>query len=175
MERIYPTIFGEVVPLTIASTICRRPTCRGTSRIGIVPRPVGVAVARRFLTRSLTGHDPDLIADAEVVLSELVTNAIAAITRATDGNPELYHLVDVVVQRARTWVHLHVTDPAPGAPWRKTAGSADEYGRGLAIVDDLAALWWVHSLPIGKTIHAVLVAPGVVLTQAEVDRIASGL
>ena len=30
MERIYPTIFGEVVPLTIASTICRRPTCRGS-------------------------------------------------------------------------------------------------------------------------------------------------
>ncbi|MEV0401823.1 ATP-binding protein [Actinoallomurus sp. NPDC050550] len=57
-------------------------------------------------------------------------------------------------------------DPRPLRPVDPNDALA-ESGRGLHIVDVLSALCWVAYDREGKTIHAVLAAPGVELTPVE--------
>jgi hypothetical protein len=72
-----------------------------------------------------------------------------------------------VICRQR-WAHLMV-DPDPAVPAPKPAGLLDERGRGLGIVEALAALHWFSAGDHGKTAHAVVTRPNVLLSADEVD------
>lgn len=112
----------------------------------------GATAARRWLSLTLTEYlssdiDPaDLIYDALVVISELVTNAINAGCRngrmSCDVEPR--------------WVLLSVFDDAPGWPIVRHPGIGDGHGRGLRIVDALSTQRGTRVVPGGKQAWATL-------------------
>jgi anti-sigma regulatory factor (Ser/Thr protein kinase) len=92
------------------------------------PRDARQAIAR-FLARA---DVPQLIDDAQLLVSELVTNAV----RHACGP------ITVHASFRDGFLHLEVTDSAVGAaPERRTAGVDDEGGRGMELVEKLSARW----------------------------------
>jgi hypothetical protein len=104
------------------------------------------AAARRLVTDTLRrwGSDPRAAADAELIISELSTNAIV------HGGTELA----VLITRGSTGIRIEVTDAGGGIPRREHAEVTANSGRGLAIVDVLAARWGVDYCTRGKTVWA---------------------
>jgi two-component sensor histidine kinase len=90
--------------------------------------------------------DPDLLGDAEVVVSELTTNAMRARCTTTTVGWEVDG-ASVVVS---------VSDDADGWPLPVTAAADDQQGRGLQIVGALARQWGVHREHHGKRTWARL-------------------
>jgi anti-sigma regulatory factor (Ser/Thr protein kinase) len=101
-----------------------------------------VPAARAFVRAFLDGHP--LAADAELIASEYVTNAIR---HTSPGEGGVIHLTAAATPQA---VRIEVTDhgraasqgagTAP-APWPGGASGEEENGRGLLIVDCLATRW----------------------------------
>jgi anti-sigma regulatory factor (Ser/Thr protein kinase) len=110
------------------------------------------AQARRFCASSLgrtlggTSQALDLIDDAKMIVSELITNAINAHCRGA----ELTLIVNDDV------VRIEVQDDAPGTPRRQVAAPDDERGRGLNIVAALSRDWGFEQSPGGKRVWAEL-------------------
>ena len=92
------------------------------------PREARQAVAR-FLARS---EVPQLIDDAQLLVSELVTNAVR-------------HARGPIAVRASFrdgFLHLEVCDNAADCPpLRRAAGPDDVGGRGMELVEKLATRW----------------------------------
>jgi anti-sigma regulatory factor (Ser/Thr protein kinase) len=74
---------------------------------------------------------------AELLISELVTNAL----RHTRSD---VILVDV---SADARIRVSVTDQSSRMPQRQSPGPDEPEGRGLMIVDELAANWGIDALP----------------------------
>ncbi|MCJ0874570.1 ATP-binding protein [Streptomyces sp. AP-93] len=109
------------------------------------------------MTDTLTDWNlPGLVEDAVVVISELVTNA------ATHGLGPIWHrLTTVTLDDTTLAVHMVVADSGTGwqglEPGRATP--QDTSGRGLAIVDALAALWGAGRTAAGHQVWADLLTP----------------
>lgn len=131
-----------------------------------------VATARHTLTQMLGGLVPnDHLGDLVSCTSELVTNAIHAATAyAMLGGWAWTHYdepIHVGVVCTARWTRLDVRDPDPAMPMPEPRGLLDVDGKGLLIVNALAArLWWSPEGP-GKAVHAVIAMPLVELTDAE--------
>jgi anti-sigma regulatory factor (Ser/Thr protein kinase) len=99
--------------------------------------PESAADARSWTNAHLTSLLTDartrrqLIADAVLVVSELVTNAVTA--GATGYT--------VLLQTTPRTLTITVTDDAPGEPTLLRPEPTSTHGRGLLIVDTLAATW----------------------------------
>ncbi|WP_217552360.1 SpoIIE family protein phosphatase [Streptomyces sp. GbtcB6] len=106
--------------------------------------PAVVADARaRVLARLEAWHLPDVAFTAELVVSELVTNAIRY------GQPP----VQLRLIRGTTLL-CEVSDGSGTAPHLRRARGYDEGGRGLLLVARLARRWGTRQQPGGKTIWA---------------------
>jgi anti-sigma regulatory factor (Ser/Thr protein kinase) len=105
-----------------------------------------------------------MVDDSELVISELVTNAVEA-TGVTDPQPRWRELADLAVIRARlllyhTRVVIDVWDRAQEAPFLKEPNPEDDYGRGLSIVDALCVRWsYFYPRTGGKVVWAELAIP----------------
>ncbi|MFC8420080.1 SpoIIE family protein phosphatase [Streptomyces sp. NPDC057236] len=106
--------------------------------------PAVVAEARRTSTRQLArwGLD-DLVFTTELVVSELVTNAI----RHADGPVRLR----LIHERALV---CEVFDGGATAPHLRHPRAMDEGGRGLLLVSQLTQRWGTRFVPDGKIIWA---------------------
>ena len=114
------------------------------------PRAASVAQARAFVVESLGGRPSDLIDKAELLVSELATNAV----RHTGTE----FSVRVVVTDDR--VRVEVTDTGDGQPTKRTPKPLETSGRGIQIVEAVSDEWAVTPvLPRGKTVSFVLVYP----------------
>ena len=106
--------------------------------------PQAVVTARALTTAILLGWDTDLVEDAVLVTSELVTNAIAhgtapiTLTLTVQHGPEPAILIDV-------------TDGSPDLPVQHLPGEIGHFG--LWIAEELARVT-VHPTPPGKTVRA---------------------
>lgn len=95
-----------------------------------------------------------LIESAEIVVSELITNAVTA-TRTLGWMPpppvKLWLLADA------TQVLIAVWDANPRLPSRSEAGELTEGGRGLLLVESLATQWNACPTPHygGKVVRAI--------------------
>ena len=111
------------------------------------------AVARQELIEwmhSLNARD-EARDDARLVVSELVGNAIRHARPLADGT------MHVAWGAGPTGLDIAVSDGGALTPPEKVdAGVSDLAGRGLAIVETLAARWWVESSRSRTTVHAVL-------------------
>ena len=106
----------------------------------------------RRLTRSVLvayGADTGTVADAQLVLSELVSNAVNAFGEHVPLVIEAY-----VTARG---IAVTVQDPVPELlPQRSSAGLDSESGRGLALVDALAPGWTIECSALGKQIQCLI-------------------
>jgi signal transduction histidine kinase len=125
-------------------------TSRATQRYDCVlesPR-----AARRFCAHSLArtlGDDKqnrDVIDDAQMIVSELLTNAINA---RCDGAEVTVSVHDGVVR-------IEVVDDAAGVPQLQAPNATDERGRGLMIVAALSSDWGYDVSSRGKRVWAEL-------------------
>ncbi len=111
------------------------------------------AVARQELIEwmhSLNARD-EARDDARLVVSELVGNSIRHARPLADGT------MHVAWGAGPTGLDIAVSDGgALTTPEKVDAGVSDLAGRGLAIVETLAARWWVESSRSRTTVHAVL-------------------
>lgn len=107
-------------------------------------------LARRFCRDELGKVLADVPAsaavldDAEVVVSELVTNAVTA------GS----HAVQVALALHRDLLRLTVEDDAGGEPSPAEASPSDQGGRGLRVVEALTSRWGTTMLETGKQVWA---------------------
>ncbi|MCO1655600.1 ATP-binding protein [Pseudonocardia humida] len=113
--------------------------------------PACLPVLRKILRTMLAGADPDHVADAELVCTELVTNAIdhAAAPRTTQ----------IRLDRAEN-LRITVVDGSPDSP--VTVGSSrfgPHRGLGMLLVDRLATHWHVTRNATTKAVRVALVAP----------------
>ncbi|MCC9310431.1 ATP-binding protein [Kitasatospora sp. RB6PN24] len=117
------------------------------------PHERSVGRARAMLREYLAGHEGGELycADAELVLSELVSNAVV------HGSAQSDRRVFVRFRWVPGRLLVEVHDASSKLPSQRPAGIEDESGRGLWLVDQLA-LEWGHE-PCGgggKRIWAVL-------------------
>jgi anti-sigma regulatory factor (Ser/Thr protein kinase) len=123
-----------------------------------------VPVARAHMRQLLPGWGlPELSADASVVISELVTNAVAA-------SAELWPEVPVLVWLGSDgcYLLLAVADVNPLPPVRLEVRPDAEGGRGLALVEALSDRWGWHPALI-PGLKKVVWAEWRVVTQAGPD------
>ncbi|MFF4345516.1 ATP-binding protein [Kitasatospora sp. NPDC001540] len=121
----------------------------GTS-IDLPYRPESASQARRLVRGTLADWSlEELVDDAVLVVSEMVTNA------AKTGCHKTMTLQ--IVRTTAASVRILVTDGCRVLPVRIKAGSSDESGRGLELVHKLTHGRWGACLePLGKTVHADL-------------------
>lgn len=120
------------------------------------PVPEEARTARQFVRELLAGWDLGyLIDDAEMIIAELVVNAVRHGLRSrSSAAPAALRLC--LLRRAGE-VMLAVTDPSSEAPQPRTPGWTGESGRGLQIVSALSYLWgWSPIEGRGKAVWAVL-------------------
>jgi anti-sigma regulatory factor (Ser/Thr protein kinase) len=113
------------------------------------------------------------VEDIRLIVSEATTNAMRAAERyaiEVRRRPWEPHEKPVALRvecRSR-WTHLLVIDPDPRPPEPAPRDFLDEFGgRGLAIIESVAALMWMVPGKYGKTFHVVVTHPGVELTPDE--------
>ena len=141
--------------------------------------PTLVSHARRYAVETLNRAgigDERLVEDVRLVTSEIVTNAMRVAEKYVNirGRPwEPYEKpVAIRVECRPAWVHLLVTDPDPELPAPEPRDFLDEFGgRGLTIVDSVAALRWIMPGTYGKTVHVVITRTNLELTADERDKL----
>lgn len=106
-----------------------------------------VTDARRFVTDALRTWGRDELADTAALLtSEVVTNAVLHARTS----------VDVVVRQLRDGVAIDVSDGSLSPPRGRRTTPQSTTGRGLALLDQLAATWEVKLRSNGKTVSFTL-------------------
>ncbi|MFE9941643.1 ATP-binding protein [Streptomyces hirsutus] len=140
----------------MAYTIDHHP-CEDSPRLGAMtlhPEPESVPRARRWFRKFIAPYNPACsIDDCALMISELVTNAML------HGRPEGAWMVRVEWFREGTSLRVEVHNPGCPANVRLRRPDADEaHGRGLLLVDSLAASW--HSGPsrFGGTVVSFVMA-----------------
>lgn len=99
--------------------------------------------ARRFVDETLRRWDCAGALDTVTLLvSELVTNAVIHAGSGVELSVRLLHDV----------VRVEVVDSDPTIPSPKQSGDDETSGRGLAIMDSMAAAWGIDPLPSGKRV-----------------------
>lgn len=110
--------------------------------------PTSVARGRSMVTAALgqpQAHlSPAMVDDAVLATSELVTNAIAA------AHTRICLSVELLDDLARVSVY----DDGPGNPVARPSSTDRPHGRGLSIVEIVAARWGVSPEPPGKWVWA---------------------
>ena len=121
--------------------------------------PTVPAVARTFVRTTLPAwHLKSLTESAELVASELASNAVSASTDSSgrpvyvDGRMPVVHMC-LLTDGLR--LVLEVWDQAPGVPVLQDASEDEESGRGLLLVDAIADKWgWCPTTEPGKVVWA---------------------
>lgn len=102
---------------------------------------------RSSLERLVAGPvSDDVCHDAQLIVSELVTNAVRAGTE----------VVVVVLQVQDHRLRIEVGDDAGGVPTLRRRDPDAGSGRGLPLIEALATDWGVEARSAGKTVWAAL-------------------
>jgi hypothetical protein len=128
----------------------------------LAPAPEEAKTARSFVRELLTAWGlAALIDDAELIITELVVNAVRhgmrGVPRLAPVGRSTQPPVRLCLLRRTSELMLAVTDPTSEAPVPQVADSNWESGRGLQIVGALSYVWgWSPIEGHGKAVWAVL-------------------
>lgn len=115
--------------------------------IELATTPRAPASARRFIRSALAGIEADRCSDAELVVSELVTNVVVHTTCS--------HLL-VTLTLWDTSLRIAVADCDTSPVLRRAPGESELGGRGLCVLDEIAERWSTETTDDGKVVWAVL-------------------
>jgi anti-sigma regulatory factor (Ser/Thr protein kinase) len=127
------------------------------------PQPEDIRSARQFVREMLTYWGfPDLSDDAEMIIGELVVNAVRhglstapSRTAARNGRPD--NALRLCILRRQHEIMMAVVDPSNEVPQPRQSDWTGESGRGLQIVGALSHVWgWSPMEGHGKAVWAVL-------------------
>jgi len=105
-----------------------------------------------------------LSATAELLASELVTNAVKASGRLlTAADPAFVPVVRLWLLSDQTGIVIRVWDGSDGMPVRTGAGPGEESGRGLQLVEALGSDWGAYPAAAGKVVW-VQISPSASVT-----------
>ncbi|MEA2567684.1 MAG: hypothetical protein QOD49_2861 [Actinomycetota bacterium] len=108
------------------------------SRTTLSPDAESAAAARDFVTETLVAWGAERVLEAATLLtSELVTNAVLY------AGSEIH----LVVRQSGKRIRIEVHDANPQVPVRRFPTEDSVSGRGLALVEALAAAWGVERVP----------------------------
>ena len=113
--------------------------CGITDRVELVlpTDPRSAATARAFVRNSsCPAHDLEVLDEALLLISELVTNSVKY-----GGAPIL-----LAIECDEHALQVRVRDGSPVQPTLRAAGEDDESGRGLALVDLLSDAWGMDAV-----------------------------
>lgn len=144
------------------------PPTPGACQIASCPLDPGATAsgAARDFTRQILGSWGLLVLaeDAAVIVSELVTNALCHGVRDTNGaarDGPAHDRVELILLRRAGEMVCAVTDPGAGHPVLGTPKPTAEAGRGLCVIESLAATWgWTRLDAHKKAVWATLSVPG---------------
>lgn len=113
--------------------------------------PESAAEARHLVAAALKAWSlPQLVEDAELVMTELVSNAVAH----TAGECIRVNVLRLSDRRVR----ISVADRDRKRPTRREPDVCGERGRGLLLVEACSSKWGVRVLPGGKAVWSELEA-----------------
>jgi anti-sigma regulatory factor (Ser/Thr protein kinase) len=122
------------------------------SHLTLASLPTAAACARGHVRAVAAEWGLDGLADtAELLVSELVTNAIQASERLRIAATPV---VRIWVVSDRSSLVLRVWDGSDAMPVRQEAGPGDDCGRGLMIINALSADWGCCRQADGKVVWA---------------------
>lgn len=133
-------------PYSPGGHTCARPTM--DIEIKLEPTLQAPGIARRFVARELTtlGY-PELVEDARLMVSELVTNAITYVP----GKP-----LWVDIRRAGKYAVLEVWDGSPEPPVAQDPDFLAQSGRGLHVIGELGIRCGYDTFCCGKVVWILL-------------------
>jgi anti-sigma regulatory factor (Ser/Thr protein kinase) len=116
----------------------------GRTQIQLRRHPSETGRARRTVAGLCSDLDVEVVEVAQLLTTELVTNALK------HGRGD----ITLAVSRVAGDLRIDVTDDGPGTPEIGGGGPDELGGRGLMVVEALAAVWGVApgSGPHGKTV-----------------------
>jgi anti-sigma regulatory factor (Ser/Thr protein kinase) len=119
--------------------------------------PSAVPCARGHVrTVALEWGLPDLADTAELLASELVTNAIHASRRLRPADRAAIPVVRVWLISDQISMVIHVWDASSELPTHKDIGVDEEGGRGLMLVDTLGKDWGTYRKAQGKVVWVMI-------------------
>lgn len=127
---------------------------RLTSKLPLGPLPSAVPCARLHAKHIFREWNLAHVADdAELIVSELMTNALKAARPLPDVQPIILHL-----QASDEYLMIQVWDALPAGPAPRPHAIDAETGRGLEIVTLLSDRWgFYHPAGGGKVVWAALI------------------
>ena len=105
--------------------------------------------ARAFVQQRWTHLPSEVVDDAALIVSELVSNAVNA---TAEG-------LLVLLELHRGYARVEVVDGSSELPRIGRPGPTESHGRGLLLVAALASEWGVDARPPGKAVWARLAIP----------------
>jgi len=130
--------------------------------LALTPGTQPAKTARRFTQATLVRWGLESLADdAEVIVAELVANAVCHTevgAAVEDRNPHRGDTrIGLRLFRRAGEVMCAVLDPSDAAPVLRAPNFETEYGRGLQLVDALCDVWgWSPVVGRGKAVWAIL-------------------
>jgi signal transduction histidine kinase len=129
------------------------------SELELAAVPAAVGHARRFTRRQLIRWRLDeLIDDVELLVSELLSNAVkatgafAAPASSPEPRDDRGAVVIVRFRLAGTDLYVEVSDSDPAPPVPADPAELDQHGRGLHLVAALSDDWGHYAAETGKTV-----------------------
>ncbi|MDQ0935986.1 anti-sigma regulatory factor (Ser/Thr protein kinase) [Streptomyces turgidiscabies] len=133
------------------------------SRLHLVTAASAVAVAREFVHMTLRHWKlDDYAADAALMMSELVSNAVKA-TGFFDRQPmpweiSTQHVMAIQLRAVGDELYIEVWDRSLDEPVKQTVTADAEGGRGLHLVEALSKNWGIYRPPAGGKIVWAMIA-----------------
>jgi DNA-binding NarL/FixJ family response regulator len=148
-KAVLPTrLADELLLLAGMVGVVRRTLDAASARLS--PEAPSARQARRFVDETLRRWEcDDLLDTVELLVSELVTNAV--IHARSD--------VDVSVQLLTDRVRIEVADQSPDGVRRREVTTDGSSGRGISMVETLATAWGVTATRAGKAVWFEVARP----------------
>lgn len=137
----------------------RSPITQPAASCALRPHPESVARAREFTRITLQDWGlAGLLTEAELVVSELVTNALRhGLARPGPGPAGAGHPIRLRLMAQAPYLMCMVTDPSRAIPLRRSQDQDAESGRGLQVIESCSSRWGWHLLDDGgKMVWALL-------------------